>query len=97
MFLAKLSVYIRTSNSDSHASLFKVWNKLIYIDYPISFFTDRSQEIQHEGLLTDQAAGLSGLYQSGGTWNKIQLPTIPIQQVYIYIYIYIYVFLYLVS
>lgn len=58
----------------------------LYIDDPISFFTDRSQEIQPQGLLTDQAAGSSGLYQSGGTWNQIHFPTIPIQQVYIFFY-----------
>ncbi|XP_059435427.1 uncharacterized protein LOC132168458 [Corylus avellana] len=40
----------------------------------------RSQDIQPQGLLIDQAAGSSGLYQSGGTWNQIQFPTIPIQQ-----------------
>ena len=60
-----------------------------YIDYPISFLADRSQEIQPQGLLTDPASGSSGLYQSGGTWNQSQFQTTPIQQVYIYIYIYI--------
>jgi hypothetical protein len=58
-----------------------------YVDYPISFFTDRPQEIQLQGLLIDQAAGSSGLYPSEGTWNQIPSPTIQIQQVYIYIYI----------